>query len=640
LARRGLVPGLAALGYLLLALLYLRPIASQASSHIAPDAGDPVFNLVVLSWGSHQIETGLPDYWNLAFLYPARGVTLYSDALPGPAVLTAGVEALGGNPLLAYNLLLLGSFVLCGWGTFEVLRRNDVSAPAAFLGGMMFAFSSFRWDQMSHLPILLAGFVPLVLWSFDRLLEAPSWRRAAAFLGLYALHVTGGSYLAYMIHVPLAALLVNRLGDLWPAPGRRARWAILLATAAGAVAVLAAVFGPYVEASAGLHRYASEIQQYGASLASYFAPSRWNLYQGKWMDLWQRPENALFAGFLPTALALYALASGLRRHARAPQRPLSFAKKLVIAALALGAAAGWIAGEVRVWTGSNGLTLVGIGLPSSYKNVAWLLWGGAGAAALYRLWGGRWPLDLKHLPRFRRGLLAGGSAAFLLSFPFVYEPLMHVLPGLSGMRVPARFYVFVSFVLAFFAAAALDRLAGALRGRRAVGLWATAALILAIELAPRPFPWFYIEPREEQPPVYAWLARHKDVRALLELPMGDLFAELAYMHSATFHWRPLVNGYSGYLPRHYVELVHEGVNPIPSPAITARLRGWGVTHVLVHRRQLDEPWQRGAVDAWQQQVGAEVVYRDRHGDCVYRIGFSLTPPPAPPAGPPVTPAAR
>jgi hypothetical protein len=610
---------LVAVAYLLFCLAYLHPVWPRLTTHIGPDPGDPVFNLVVMSWGSHQIRSGLPDFWNLPVFFPARGVTTWSDALPGPAAFTALVEGLGGNPVLAFNLLFLGSFWLSGFATFWVLRKNGISPAASFLGGLVFAFSPFRWDQLSHLAILLAGLVPLVLHTFDRLLAAPTWKRAGWFLLAYVLHMTGGSYLAYMIHVPLAVLAANRLGDLWRAPNRRPLLAVLLPTGLAAALVSLAVFWQYLTAGSGIRRYAGEIYHFGASLAGFATPSVWNLYQLGWTVPWRRAENGLFLGILPTALLLYALAAGIRAHRRSPERPLSAVRKGTLALLVLLAAGGWIAGEMRIWTGENPLASLGLGDTRSYKNIAWLLLFGPIALLLRRLWGGGWPLSLAHFSRFERGLALSGLATFLLCFPFVYEPLMHVVPGLSGMRVPGRFAALLTFVAAFFVARTLDGLT-ARAGRRGPALLAAAGIFLAVELCPTPFPTVAMPGRAAQPPVYAWLARRPDVRALLELPLTDYETELAYMHSATFHWKPLVNGYSGHLPQHYIHLKRQGLNPAPSPEMTEKLRTWGVTHVLVHQRSLPSRWQRQRVNVWQRQAGARLAYMDRYGDRVYSLG--------------------
>ena len=61
------------------------------------------------------------------------------------------------------------------------------------------------------------------------------------------------------------------------------------------------------------------------------------------------------------------------------------------------------------------------------------------------------------------------------------------------------------------------------------------------------------------------------------LPLHD--AEFAYQ--STFHWKPLVNGYSGTSPRSYIELLR-GVRTFPSDEALHALRAAGVNYVTGH----------------------------------------------------------
>jgi hypothetical protein len=65
------------------------------------------------------------------------------------------------------------------------------------------------------------------------------------------------------------------------------------------------------------------------------------------------------------------------------------------------------------------------------------------------------------------------------------------------------------------------------------------------------------------------------------LPLHD--AEFAY--ASTFHWHPLINGYSGNVPASYVELLR-AVHPFPSDRALERLRGAGVRYITVHEQFL------------------------------------------------------
>ena len=407
---------LAAAVYLVLSLVYLRPIWRLAGSHLAPDPGDPIFNLDVLKWGVHQARLGFPDFWNAPFFYPTRGVITLSDHLLGPALAAAGLQPVLPNPVAAYNLIFAASFVLCGVSVFHVLRRSGSAPLPALLGGAIFAFSPYRWDQLSHLQMLLAGLVPLVLWSWDRLLAAPSWRRSAGFVALYALHLSGGNYLAYMIHVPLAVLFLNRLA----APGGRALLGrrglrVLLPAVALSAAFSAALFWPYVRVARelGLERSGSEVRRFGASLASFATPSERNLYAGLFPDALRRHENSLFAGFLPTALAVVALAAALGRH-RSPRSeawvPLAPGRRWALGGLLAVASLGYALGERATWREHG-----------SYHLPFFLFAGGLlGWLLLRRRWGGAWRWRLGEMDPWWRGLLLSALACILLAHPLVY----------------------------------------------------------------------------------------------------------------------------------------------------------------------------------------------------------------------------
>jgi len=316
---------LAALAYLGLSLYYLRPIWRVFADHMAPDPGDPWLVLVILKWGMHQMRLGMPDFWNLPFFFPARGVTTFADCLLGPAAVGTLLTTLfpGVTPVAVYNLFLLSSFVLCAWGTWYVLRRSGTGAAAAFFGGCIFAFSSYRWDQMSHAQMLLMGFIPLTLWTWDRLLEAPSLRRAAVFLVFFILHETGGSYLAYMILFPMAVVLAIRAPGLLRRERMLSTLRVLAPTGVACALLLGAVFLPYLKGAASRARSNLEIQVYGATLASYFTATYFMPVTGKWTEDWRRNENSLFAGILPTLLIGAAAIHGWRTRRQAPVRPLS-----------------------------------------------------------------------------------------------------------------------------------------------------------------------------------------------------------------------------------------------------------------------------------------------------------------------------
>lgn len=52
---------------------------------------------------------------------------------------------------------------------------------------------------------------------------------------------------------------------------------------------------------------------------------------------------------------------------------------------------------------------------------------------------------------------------------------------------------------------------------------------------------------------------------------------------STFHWMPLINGYSGYYPESYINRL-ERLRTMPDAAALENLVGAGVRYVIVHTR--------------------------------------------------------
>ena len=538
--------------YTALALVSLRPIWQVGGDHLTNSLSDPLFNLWVLKWGVHQIGLGLPDVWNANIFYPTRNALALSDHLLGPAAQLALFLKIVPNAIAGYNFLLFTWFVASALATCWVARRGGMSWVAAVMAGWMFAFSPFRFSQIAHLQLLIAQWIPLTLWFWDRLLAERTAKNAALFLVFYLLNLTGGCYLAYMIHFPLLALLASRvLAERRALVSVRALRA-LLPVALVAAAAVAAIFLPYlrVSQSLGLVRTESEIDPLGATPASYFSPAPQNVYftaeTRDWLrsvlgddraKAFLRPEGALFAGFLPTILFVLVLCQIAVRACRRPSSPRG---------------------------------LGGEGPPRR------------GAAPT--------PWD--------RGLALSGLCCFAFSFAVIYEPLMRVIPGLSGMRVPTRFYVFVSFSLVWFAARGADDLL-----RRLDRLWARRALatafalVLAVELTPRPLHWVPLPREEEIPEAYRWIGREPSVKALIELPIHRNPDENEYLYNSTVHWKPIANGYSGYLPASH-EAMADRIHFLPEQDGLDLLREDWITHLVVHA---SDPGREERLRDWEQR---------------------------------------
>jgi len=581
--------------FALAALAVLRPAWQQGATHVTPDPGDPLFNVWILDWVRQALPRGFETVLSPPMFFPSPDVLTYSDHFLGLGVLLAAFDSALPGPLATYNVLLILSFILPAISMAWVLRRGRASWAAATLGGLLFAWAPIRTDHLSHLQVLWAPALPLVLWTFDQLLEQPSWRRRLAFLLCYALHYTGGAYLAYMVHLALAAILLVRLR------GRLREWfhgwRLWLPTALASALLFAAFFAPYVagKREPAMRRSPGEIRFFSATLVSWAQPSAHAWYREAWPPRLDRGENSLFPGFVAGALTLL----WWRRRARpslieAPQAAGGVWALLDRVALSRPAArrAGW-SGLVAALVAADFFTWLP-GWPHRPWPQPREVYGCLLVVALAALWALRREIfgrlrSFAFADPWERGLAWAAALCALACLPILFIPMTRFLPGLEGMRVPTRFWLVAIVPLTVFATRALDELTARWSGPRRAAAFFAAFAALAIDLTPRP-----LSSTEMPPPagdlaaIYARVAADPAVRAVIELPLQpDFTAELPYLWGQMSYDKPLVNGYSGYEPawqyRLRRTLGRQGTPRFPSEKTLAELRQAGVTHLIVHR---------------------------------------------------------
>ena len=181
--------------------------------------------------------------------------------------------------------------------------------------------------------------------------------------------------------------------------------------------------------------------------------------------------------------------------------------------------------------------------------------------------------------------LIGGVIAFELSlgmYGVVYPDLYEYVPGFEALRAPARAAIFSLLFLGVLAAHGCAAVLSAAKPplRNVLGVAIAGGLLLeywAVPLRLTPFP-------NSAPPLYARLAQLPD-GVVAELPMPTVTtlpgAEPRYTYLSTFHWKPLVNGYSGYYPAGYLQGL-QALEAFPDKRALQRLRDVGVTYVVVH----------------------------------------------------------
>jgi len=643
--------------YLLLTIAMTWPLASGITRDVPGDLGDSLLNMWILGWGAESIprvitgQMAVRDIWNANIFHPEPLALSFSEHLFGEVLQILPVYQLTRNLILCYNLLFLSTFVLSGLGMYLLVRDITADRGAAFVAGLFYAFVPVRVAQVAHIQILSSQWMPFALYGFRRF--AYTSRVRGLIGGAAALimqNLSCGYYLVYF--APFVVFFtVHQVVASGRARDRRVWWMFAVAGLL-IIGATAPFLWMYLEAQRihAFQRPTAEIVAFSADVFGYLTAPEALRVLGAWLRAWPRPEGEVFLGFTPTLLALVALVVGIRE-ARAnavegktlfktvvpPSRiPVRSIAACVTGLAALVTLAGLIA---FVFTGGFVTNVAGVSLRAT--NGARLLWqlailttilallspkfraasalflaspaGIASFSLLLALW-----LSLGPLPRAQGQVLSGlGLYGFFLS----------QVPGVDGLRVPARYAMVAAVYLAMLAGIGSawlmrPRLLG--WNARATLVALCAVFLVEAAFAPMPInqswsdapaaPPPRVEPPEDAPAVYRQLATMPDETVVAEFPFGDPAWELRYVYYSTVHWKRIVNGYSGGFPQGYKLRVArlQRVMQAPDEAWQTLVQA-GTTHVVLHEGAMTRN-DASALEGWLESHGG--IETNRFGEDV------------------------
>lgn len=544
--------------YLILAFVLLYPLFAHPTHQVIDPTGGkggagmlgvPDVNLMIwiLAWGWHALTTRAVGLFDANIYYPAPLTFAGAEHLLGNQPIFGPVYAVSGNPVLANQVNLWLIFALCGAAMYAFLRHSNVSRPAAFFGGFVYAFCPIRthYGPVS-IQSIAVQYLPLVLLFMDRTLQHGSARSATAACFFLLLQMLCGYYVAYM---SLIALVGYGLGILWNTRGHLRLRAILLATAGVMVAcaLFAAISLPYLD-----RKRLGAIPEYQKSqrlAIDSTEPWRNYLYPPIAMREWGwHPWKGLmmYVGLVPLSLGLLELMPRRRREVEARGWAVAacFGLTLGCYTMALGR-------EIRIgdWT-----------VPLPYK------------------------LAMEVIPGF-------SSMRAPSRFGFI---LMLGAAALAGMGMDR--------VLAWLR----ERRASWWIGATVVVLTTVTAIeydLLRFRYAMRE-----ADVGDQVPAVYRALAQVPP-GPVLEIPVHGLedYAGIVettyYLYYSTFHWQNLLNGYSQYPPATDAPMLALARILPDARATYVLARITGLRYVVVHTSKL-QPVDR---TKWAAPAGLQLI---------------------------------
>ena len=553
---------LVVLAYALLALLMTWPLVTHLRSAVPGPPGDNLEYVWKLWWFREAITTpGVSPYFNpdvfFPFGYPLAlsETTLTHTVLGMPLTLVCGEVA-------AYNLMMLLSFIWAGYATWLLCRRLGSGPLAALVGGAVFAFAPYRLSHMGagHLPLMGTGWIAMLFWSLEGLLERPTWRRGLWVGMAYGLMALSSWYYAAMVGMFSGLFMLLRARPwrerLWHWP----LWRSLLLGGALCALILVPALGPMMRV------YGQGQASYDASLAYL---DRWSaspldfVYPNAMHSLWGAKltrayyqninENLLYLGLVALVLTGFGIWSRRREAATRVYIWLG----VIAMVLALGMTLHWAGDPVY------------LRVPEAVEDTF--------ARGMYALTG-KWALNKARFAAMRR------PGAIVLPLPTLLLYLF--VPFINAMRVWTRFGVVTLLTVSVLAAWGLDAIQGGMPSRTQSWVAAGALLLVLADFCVVPYPYgrTLVAPQ----PLDQWLAEQPGEGAVAQFPLHKTW--FGWMLDANrIHGRPLAYGYGTFAPEAYTDAT-VALEDWPSEDALAVLRDWGVRYVVMGARSYETRW--------------------------------------------------
>jgi hypothetical protein len=317
---------LAAVFFLALAVLAMRPLASHLETHTV-GAGDPIVDLWTIDWlTKHFFESRLIFQGNI--FHPAPHAVLYSDLSLGTVVLLLPFRRWLADPVPLYNVGVLLTLAFGGWAFHALVHSLTGNRWAGVLSGVLAAFGSHQLSHRPHLNLLVIGWLALFLLGLHLLVRGSRVWGAVLAAVSFSLSAQSSGYYG------VSALVLGLVFVAFHWRALRDRRTVLALLAAGAMAILLTL--PYLRAYMDVRSEQGLRRPIGMSLSMSFQPDRDLTSVGY---LYGRMLGSGGERLFPGLLTLALLVVALRR--RRPETPFYTGAALVLLLLSLGPHLEW-----------------------------------------------------------------------------------------------------------------------------------------------------------------------------------------------------------------------------------------------------------------------------------------------------------
>ncbi len=167
--------------YCALTMAMTWPLPAQMSTHLAGDDVDVWINPWA-DWWTKKALTEKLDFYHTDYMFYPHGTSLVFHSFSHVnTAISLLLTPLVGH-FAAYNLAILLTYAVSGFGMYLLVNHLTGCRPAAFVAGVVFAFHPYHLFQSSHPVLVTTQFMPLFALAFIRMLRDASANRVAQAL--------------------------------------------------------------------------------------------------------------------------------------------------------------------------------------------------------------------------------------------------------------------------------------------------------------------------------------------------------------------------------------------------------------------------------------------------------------------------
>lgn len=470
--------------------------------------------------------------------YGFKDSLLYSEPFFLQAIFVAPFYFLTGNIITSFHIVAYLTIVFSLYACFLYVYFLTKNFWASILASIIFVYNPFLFGRFpEHISYYSLMFIPLIFLSFEKFLKNPKFKYSFFFFLFLTLNILASLTFGVLLSLSLPIYMIVRIKQTNFSVKRFINKGTILGGLLflGVVLAVTLLYLSYYSKEP-IGRSLSDTAYYSAWLSDFFIASANNLLYGGSRQFihnlhpsavfltQELAEHNLFAGIIPLVLLI-----------------LSFK---------------------FIRSKGKGFLLLCLGL------------------------------------LFLSVILSMGPEIYItdnVSFWGPYLLLYKIYPILHFLRVASRFGIFYFFFLGIVAALVVNKLMGKLDSKRAQIVALIIIGLVLVEYWNKS--WDFMQIPSETKQFYANLEAQKDIKVILELPIGDLFhPELAqsynqsvdayYMlYASTLHSKWLINGYSSYTPKPYIQrLEYLSIN-FPTTTKLETLKTWGVDAIILHKEK-------------------------------------------------------